>query len=128
MGAMSEVMPLKFLERGEIRTITAEMEYETWQEKLDSLRSGQKEGFRYVLRLPRVNEVACVKKYGPYYDKLQTYHDFVKTLAKRLGVETSHASNSDYMFKEKDDAEKLKAALIEKQEKAEFEFEAIENS
>ena len=143
-----EIIPNKFLERGDMRTIDAEIDYiqtsyqtrKKWNEEhggwekeptdeIESLRAMQKEGFEYILRLPRVNVVACVKKYGPVYDKLKRYFEFIDGLARRNGITRfKHTTDSYYVFDTKKDAELLKQKLIEKQGEAKLEFEIIEGS
>ena len=136
-----EILPHKHLERGEVRTIEAEIEQIRQRAKrlgefilnvqtyeIDPLEQVISEGYKYILRLPRVNEADCVKKYGGYYDKLKSYFEFIDTLARRNGITRfKHTTDSYYVFDLKEDAELLKEKLIEKQEQVELEFEVIDN-
>lgn len=77
--------------------------------------------FTHVLRLPRVNTAACVRKYGQYFDKLKAYHDFVKaTSSELLGYTPVHPSDSWYLYKSREDAEKIAQVMVFRQENVEL--------
>ena len=131
---------LNSLERGEIRTIRQELErikdrakvsgegqlnVQTYE--INPLLDAQKRGYVYILRLPRANEATCAKKYGFFYDKTNEYDSFVRALAKRIMIYSIDLLHDSYwVFVNREDAERLKSALVEKQEKAELEFEIID--
>ena len=135
-----EVLAPEVLGRGEIRSISDEITFYEEQASrpgshryayevnwLAPLHAASHEGWNFILRLPRVNEAACVRKYGGIYDKVEAYIEFVKTLAQRNNIDDlKYLWNSEWLFERKRDAELLARKLIEKQEKAELEFEVIE--
>ena len=142
-------MPNEILRRGEMRTVDAEIQRIQAQFDLDQKRDKEKgkgwwtkepkdeisklevaknEGFTYVLRLPLVNMTGCAKKYGPHYNKTTIYFEFVNWLAQSNSIERcKHVDGgSNYVFLNKEDAELLRAKLLERQEHADFEPETIE--
>lgn len=140
--ATAEILPLKELARGDIGTISEELERVRYNAEVQNenilnvneysinpLLEAQKEGYKYILRLPRVNEKSCVEKHGAYYDKTKAYDEFVETLARRNNVTPlKHLHDNYYLFVEKNGAEILKAALTEQQLKAKLEFETVDNN
>jgi len=134
-----EVSPASYLHHGEIRTINDEIAYhegvmaqrgvnplhvEVYD--LGPLHNAHQEGFDYVMRLPRENVAGCIANYGRYYEMLESYVEFVKTLAARNGVtELKVISGPLYVFRTKEDAETVRTKLIEQQQKAELEFGAL---
>ena len=69
-------------------------------------------GFTHVLRIPRENVGECVATYGPRYDKLKDYHDFIKTIAEEVsGYRPEHPFDSFYFFKSEDDARRVMEIL-----------------
>ncbi len=85
------------------------------------LREAMSNSFTHVLRLLRVNTAACVRKHGPYFDKLKAYHDFVKdTSFELLGYVPVHPSDSWYLYKSREDAEKIAKVMVFRQENVEL--------
>ena len=139
-GLEGEILPPKFLERGGIRGIDEEITYHEIHSKqpgtnyisakiyqIDPLLASKEKGYRFVMQLPRVNEEGCLEKYGLHYDKTVRYTDFVHALATRNGIkEFEQIAGGHYVFRRREDAELLKTKLIERQEKADLEFEVIE--
>ncbi|HEY4520931.1 MAG TPA: hypothetical protein VJL57_00850 [Candidatus Paceibacterota bacterium] len=95
--------------------------------ELEPLRAARQNGFRHVLRLPRDNYNVLVEKYGIHFDKLTVYHDFVKTLAKRRGIDIFHLYDSDYAFRTQQEADTLRDDLRDRQLKLKLGFEAVED-
>lgn len=134
-----EIMPNEYLQRGDVRSITEELAYHEEQGRrpdtnyehvkiydINPLLTVQEEGYKFILRLPRVNHAALERTYGLHYDKLVRYFEFIDTLARRIGIaRLTHTTDDYYVFDTKEDAEKLKQKLIEQQEKGELEFEII---
>ena len=110
--------PIEF-NRGEVDSIENKLPYfqQSYPREIENINEATTEGFTYVLKLPRVNEKACLEKYGNFYDKMKSYHDFIKEISLDLtGYKPFHAIDSYYLYKSKADAEQVAQVIISKQE------------
>ncbi len=105
--------------RGAIDTLSNKLKYfeQLYASDIERVRHAATQGFTHVLRLPRANEKTLVAKYGPYFDKLASYHEFIKQTGAELnGYEPVNPFDSYYLFKSREDAERIAKVLSFRQD------------
>lgn len=137
--SLQEVLPPARLPSVEVCSIDRQMEIieeeirggkfrlnaETYE--LGPLRKAKKEGYRYILYLPKENDAALKIKYGQFFFAMKAYFAFIETLAKRNNIrDFFHIYDHYYVFKNEEDAKKLSVLVADAQKTAVLEFETIE--
>ena len=138
-GERQEVIPKMGLGRGEVCSINEWLEYcERDIEILGSGRSQVEEydikpkqnaadaGYKYILHLPRENDEELREIHHPAWFAMTPYFDFLKTLAKRHGIDCVHTDDQYFAFQSRNDAEEYSELVADAQRNGLVGFEQIE--
>ena len=132
-----EVIPKKYLQRGEVCSIDEWLEYcerniesgsgRSSVEEYDvkSKAAAAAEGYTHVLHLPREND-AELKRRDLFWFARSGYFKLIHTLAQRNGIKCKHTDDQYFAFVSREDAERLSGLLAEAQWDMFSKFASIE--